>query len=63
MISNPSTIGKYINRKNDIRDEGSIADLVLVFFVQLVHWYPYMQKTCDVAEMAILAKKIGGKSA
>ena len=23
----------------------------------------YMQKTCDVAEMAILAKKIGGKSA
>ena len=25
--------------------------------------YPYMEKTCDVAETAILAKKIGGKSA
>ena len=25
--------------------------------------WPYMQKTCDVAEMAILAKKICGKSA
>ena len=25
--------------KNDIRDEGSIADLVLVFLVHLVQWY------------------------
>ena len=28
------------NIKNDIRDVGSIADLVLVFLVHLVHWYP-----------------------
>ena len=27
------------------------------------HLGPYMQKTCDVAEMAILAKKFCGKSA
>ena len=27
------------------------------------HFYTYMQKTCDVAEMAILAKKNCGKSA
>ena len=26
--------------KNDITDVGSIADLVLVFLVHLVHWYP-----------------------
>ena len=26
-------------QKNDIRDVGSTADLVLVFFVHLVHWY------------------------
>ena len=26
--------------KNDIRDVGSTADLVLVFLVHLVHWYP-----------------------
>ena len=25
--------------KNDIRDVGSTADLVLVFFVHLVQWY------------------------
>ena len=25
--------------KNDIRDVGSTADLVLVFLVHLVHWY------------------------
>ena len=25
--------------KNDIRDVRSTADLVLVFLVQLVHWY------------------------
>ena len=29
----------------------------------LRHHHPYMQKTCDVAEMAILAKKNCGKSA
>ena len=28
-----------MNAKNDIRDVGSTADLVLVFFVHLVQWY------------------------
>ena len=27
------------DEKNDIRDVGSTADLVLVFLVYLVHWY------------------------
>ena len=26
--------------KNDIRDVGSTADLVMVFLVHVVHWYP-----------------------
>ena len=37
-------------------------DLALPLTTKL-WWCAYMQKTCDVAEMAILAKKICGKSA
>ena len=32
-------------------------------FFPALNWKPYMQKTCDVAEKAILAKKNCGKSA
>ena len=38
-----------------LSDHGIIKTCVL--------FYSYMEKTCDVAGMAILAKKIGGKSA
>ena len=50
------------------RDTGVYLLNIFVDFSRSDQWcsyvkYPYMQKTCDVAEMAILAKKIGGKSA
>ena len=32
-------VGSSRQEKNDIRDVGSIADLVLVFLIHLVHWY------------------------
>ena len=37
--------------------------VMMIRMIAMMMLMAYMQKTCDVAEMAILAKKIGGKSA
>ena len=40
-----------------------LPPLMMIIMIIVIIIIAYMQKTCDVAEMAILAKKIGGKSA
>ena len=57
-----------LSKGNQIKMARLAADIDTRSFSLLciAHWYSgsaYMQKTCDVAEKAILAKKICGKSA